>query len=330
MRSFRFAAFVLPLAAVVTLVGCGSSTASPSTTSTPPAAGTPPPAGTPPAVPTPKPIATPVITGSVAGVINGHTIPLSTYRTFLSLAVHGSAGQPNVKIKTLAQQTKQEVIYDELVAEYAATHGITITNAQLDQREKQDEAQSGGPKAFQQRLKQFGLTLADYRTLVRPNLLAAKVEQKLFPVKTKLEPVAHVEHILIAPKPTGKPARTDAQARALANSILAQIQKGASFAVLARKYSDDPGSASRGGDLGKVYPGQMVPSFNKASFNLPVGKPAVIHSRFGYHVIEVLSRGKAPGQPTQAQSQQEQTKFLAWLKAQQKKASIKWVAQVKG
>ena len=106
-----------------------------------------------------------------------------------------------------------------------------------------------------------------------------------------------VRHILIGDSETkgGPSPRTAAQALAKAQSIEAQLQKGANFATLAKADSDDPGSKAKGGELGEIVPGQTVPEFDAALKNLPVGKISPpIHTRFGYHIVEVEARTTMP------------------------------------
>jgi peptidyl-prolyl cis-trans isomerase D len=68
-----------------------------------------------------------------------------------------------------------------------------------------------------------------------------------------------------------------------------QLKNGADFAALAKKYSDDPGSASKGGDLGRIEPGDMVKPFQDALFSLDKEGALVgpVKTRFGYHIIEL-------------------------------------------
>ena len=81
---------------------------------------------------------------------------------------------------------------------------------------------------------------------------------------------AKSRHILIQVAP-GADAKTDAAAKAKAEDILKQLQKGANFADLAKKYSDDPGSKDSGGELGFAQRGHMVPEFDKAIFTQKIG-----------------------------------------------------------
>jgi parvulin-like peptidyl-prolyl isomerase len=70
--------------------------------------------------------------------------------------------------------------------------------------------------------------------------------------------------------------------------IRQQIENGADFEDMAKKYSDDKPSADKGGDLGVVSRGQTVPPFEKVAFELPVGKLSQpVETDFGYHLIQV-------------------------------------------
>jgi peptidyl-prolyl cis-trans isomerase D len=98
----------------------------------------------------------------------------------------------------------------------------------------------------------------------------------------------HARHILIQLSPD---ADEDAKAAALeqAHSIVSRLHNGEDFAALAKELSDDPGSASNGGDLGFFSRGLMTPEFETAVFELQAGelsKP--VKSAFGFHIIELV------------------------------------------
>jgi parvulin-like peptidyl-prolyl isomerase len=313
-----FRTVVLPLSFVLLVaVGCGSSTS----TSAPTAVATQP-------VP-----ATPVITGGpVAAVVNGKKVPTSIYQLLLNLSQRQTGTQPGTpppNIKAIAKQTMDSVVIDEIIRQYAVAHHIAVSNGEIAQQELNDSAQLGGQKGFEARLKQLGLTRAQYKELIVPSLLGQKVEKQVAPPSTKPQPVADVRHILISPHTSGANKRTLAQAHALAVNLLNQLEHGASFAALAKKYSDDPGSSKVGGEYKKVTPGEMVPQFDHASFAQPLHKPEIIQTQFGYHIIEVLSRSVAPPSAT-AQQQLQRSKFLAWINVQLKKAKVQRLAKVKG
>lgn len=97
-------------------------------------------------------------------------------------------------------------------------------------------------------------------------------------------------HILI--KPEG--SVTLEKAKAQIDSLKKLIEsKTAKFDDLARTTSQDPGSATKGGDLGWFREGMMVPPFNDACFNGNKGDLKVVETQFGVHLIEVLDQGPA-------------------------------------
>jgi peptidyl-prolyl cis-trans isomerase SurA len=83
----------------------------------------------------------------------------------------------------------------------------------------------------------------------------------------------------------------DAQARQMAGQLRERILAGADFAELAREHSDDRASGARGGDLGWVEPGMMVPAFEQAMDALEPGEISEpVQSEFGWHLVQVLER----------------------------------------
>jgi peptidyl-prolyl cis-trans isomerase D len=108
---------------------------------------------------------------------------------------------------------------------------------------------------------------------------------------------AQSRHILIS-VPEGADAKTDAAAKAKAESVLKQLQAGGSWTALAKKYSDDPGSKDKGGELGFMSKNaQLVPEFLNALFTQKVGDIAIVKSHYGYHIIQVEERQSAHTKP---------------------------------
>jgi len=96
-----------------------------------------------------------------------------------------------------------------------------------------------------------------------------------------------VKHILI--KTTE--IRSDTAAKLLIDDLSQQIKNGADFSALAKTYSDDPGSARSGGELGWVSPGQMVPEFETAMDATTINKISTpFRSSFGWHILTVMNR----------------------------------------
>jgi peptidyl-prolyl cis-trans isomerase D len=107
-----------------------------------------------------------------------------------------------------------------------------------------------------------------------------------------------VSHILIKTPLPAPGAKEDekavAAARAKAEDILKQLKAGGDFAKLAEKYSDDPGSAKSGGELGWIGRGRTVPEFEKAAFSLGKGQTSdLVKSSYGFHIIRVEDKQQA-------------------------------------
>jgi peptidyl-prolyl cis-trans isomerase D len=92
--------------------------------------------------------------------------------------------------------------------------------------------------------------------------------------------------------PDAKEGHSDDEARRLAQGILERLKQGADFAALAKKESEDKGSAPSGGDLGCFGRGRMMPEFENAAFSLAAGETTSepVKSSAGYHIIRISSR----------------------------------------
>jgi parvulin-like peptidyl-prolyl isomerase len=94
-------------------------------------------------------------------------------------------------------------------------------------------------------------------------------------------------HILIK-VPEGESSDVEGKAKGKAEEILKEIRGGADFAEMARKYSEDPGSAANGGDLGYFKRGTMVKEFEEKAFAMNPGEISdPVRTKYGYHIIKV-------------------------------------------
>lgn len=109
----------------------------------------------------------------------------------------------------------------------------------------------------------------------------------------KTPEMVNASHILIK---TAQDAAQPELTKALdqARQIKAELDKGGDFAKLAEKYSDDPGSKTKGGELGFFSRERMVPEFSQVAFALGPGQVSEpVKSRFGYHIIKIIDRREA-------------------------------------
>ncbi len=118
--------------------------------------------------------------------------------------------------------------------------------------------------------------LLEYYNQVKEDLVAAEVRE--------------ASHILLMLNEADSDAVVNEKEQ-LAKSLKARIMAGESFAALAREYSQDPGSASDGGDLGEVEKGMMVAPFEEVLFNLEVGEVSdPVRTTFGWHIIKLTAK----------------------------------------
>jgi peptidyl-prolyl cis-trans isomerase D len=113
----------------------------------------------------------------------------------------------------------------------------------------------------------------------------------------KTEEEVKTRHILISSK-AGADAQTDTAAKAKAEDVLKQLQGGAKFADLAKKYSEDPGSKDAGGELPLMPTAQLDAAYAKAAMALAPGQTSgLVKSAFGYHIIQTEQKQAAGTKP---------------------------------
>ena len=143
-----------------------------------------------------------------------------------------------------------------------------------------------------------------------------------------------VRHILIALDKDGKPvdptkgnAVDYATSKALADRLYGELEGGADFAALAKKYSNDPGSKDSGGQL-TITRGQTVPAFDSTAFLLTTKKVSrPVKTEFGYHVIQPVSDVK-PGTTTSLKDARAQIESQL-LEPRKQELITKWAEETK-
>lgn len=229
-----------------------------------------------------------------------------------------ASGQPFPEdpaiLNQLYEQALETRINELLLLQAAARDSVAARDAAVRQRVDQELARQrqalGGAQALEQALRAQGLSLAEYRDeLVRQvqrqdvieSFMARIQQQRRPPPVTEEEARRYFEsqrdrigerpasisfeQVVIAPKPSDS-AREEALQRA--QDVLRRIQDGESFEQVARRFSEDPGTRDRGGDLGWFRRGQMVPEFERAAYSLPPGAVSgIVETSFGFHIIKV-------------------------------------------
>jgi peptidyl-prolyl cis-trans isomerase C len=179
-----------------------------------------------------------------------------------------------------AQKLPLEQIYPMLLDRLV--DGMLITEAGRKEHLEQDPELQVRLKRYEDRLIQEAYLNQAIKAAETEDQLKARY-QTFAKDKAGREEV-HAQHILV---------KTEDEAK----SVIAELDKGADFGELAKKYSTDP-SASSGGDLGYFGHDDMVKAFTDAAFALPKGQysKTPVKTEFGWHVIKVKDRraGKPP------------------------------------
>jgi peptidyl-prolyl cis-trans isomerase SurA len=211
----------------------------------------------------------------------------------------------------LRRQILNSMIDDKLVYAQSEIDSIIITDEEITQRIDYQinvfQQQYGSVQRIEE---MYGMSIErirrELRDDVRKNLMVQRMQQTKFAsieasrreveefFDTYKDSIGQIPekltiyHIFRNPKANERIKKISHE---LAQSLLDSIKAGADFAAIATKYSDDPGSASQGGDLGFVKRGVFYPEFETAAFALDEGEISnVVESPVGFHIIQLLER----------------------------------------
>jgi foldase protein PrsA len=170
----------------------------------------------------------------------------------------------------------QQLLYEKVLSKK-----YTVTDKELNDKVAQLKKDLGSN--FQMALAQYGYKNEnDLKTTMKVGMLQEKAAMQDIKVTDKelqdyynnYKPDIQARHILVADEAT-------------ANDVKKQLDAGAKFEDLAKKYSTDTATKDNGGDLGWFGTGKMDPDFEKAAFALKVNEiSAPVKTQYGYHIIQ--------------------------------------------
>ncbi len=245
--------------------------------------------------------------GPLAAKVNGEGIPLAVFEASLKSY---QAAQVELGQKSTPEDQHKAVLDDlvdqVLLAQAAAQAGHQVDDAALQDRLTQLASEAGGDQALADWQNKNGYTSDSFKAALLIQMTAAwERDQIVSAVPTTADQV-HARQILVF----------DAT---LADTIEQKLVSGSDFATLALQY--DP---KTGGDLGWFPRGYLTqPEVETAAFALDAGKYSqVIHSKIGYHIIQMIERDQKHAlSPDALQLFQHQT-LQKWLDDQRAKAQI--------
>ena len=244
--------------------------------------------------------ATPVATSEpLAASVNGEGIPLAEYQAGLVQfqAARGTEPTPEEKKRVL-----QDLIDGELLAQGAAEKGFTVDAALMQEHIQQ----LGGEQALNDWIATNGYTRGGFREALARSIAAAWMRDQIVNALPKTAEQVHARQILL----------TSAEE---ANQVLAQLQAGSSFENLALEYD-----ALTAGDLGWFARGILPdPQIEEAAFNLQPGEySAVIQTRVGYHILQVIARDPQRILDPQALKILQSKAVADWLEERRNQSTI--------
>ncbi|MGD1020007.1 MAG: peptidylprolyl isomerase [Verrucomicrobiia bacterium] len=207
----------------------------------------------------------------------------------------------------------QQSLLDELIGrQLILQQGNKQIPADIDKKVQdqidQMKTRMGGDDEFNKTLADTGVTLAQYTRQLRDNIIIRETIQSVIDKQVKISPedarafydsnpdqfkqpeLVRASHILIRCSPDATD-EVKKEKRAQIDAALALVKGGDKFADVAKKVSEDPGSAEKGGDLGYFPRGRMVPEFDTAVFSLKSNEVSgVITTQYGYHILQVTGR----------------------------------------
>ncbi len=219
-----------------------------------------------------------------------HDITIQRLRAYVTAGL--TVSEKEAREQFLKSGTKIKFDYAVISAD-DIRKSINPTDAELESFFKKNAARYANAVPEQRVISYFAFTPNDVPGGVQqPTQQEIEAYYNAHKNEYSVPEQAKSRHILIQ-VPQGADAKTDAAAKAKAQDVLNQIQKGANFADLAKKYSDDPGSKDSGGELGFAQRGHMVPEFDNAIFTQKIGDTKIIKTQYGYHIVQVEERTAA-------------------------------------
>jgi len=240
------------------------------------------------------------------------------FRLNLDMRRIGSPLSPEQKAK-LAQAIIEKEIVRELMYQEGKASGRGISQESI-QKELEDFKEAYGKgEGFQQALKQRGISEDELKKgievdLIAKNLLDERIKGKVHITDTQVKKfyedkkenfkrpesfrashifVAYVPFEVVKKTPQAEIKEVAGKYREAAkkkiDEVYSKVKAGENFGELAKQYSEDAGSAEKGGDLDFMYMGVFDPPFDKAIKDMKVGETSgIVETEFGYHIIRLI------------------------------------------
>ncbi|MBI3448794.1 MAG: peptidylprolyl isomerase [Acidobacteria bacterium] len=260
------------------------------------------------------PSAIPKDPAAVVAKVNGVTITAKDFdeatREFL-MQQGAPPNLPDEQMKQVHTAVMDALVGTELAYQKSQAEGIKVSQKDVDEAVAESKKNFPDEAKWEENMKAQGIDkdaflLSINRNLAINKLIQTNVFEKItvtdadakayydqHPQEMQKPEEVRASHILVR-LPQGTTDDQKKAAKARIDEAAKKAKAGEDFAALAKTYSQDPGSAEQGGDLGFFPKGKMVPAFDAVAFTLKVGQISdVVETQFGYHVIKVTDRHAA-------------------------------------
>jgi peptidyl-prolyl cis-trans isomerase D len=222
-----------------------------------------------------------------------HDITIQRLRAYVTAGV--TVGEKAAREQYLKENTKIKFQY-AVISSDDVRKSINPTDTELESFFKKNASRYANAVPEQRTIEYFAFTPNDLPGGVQqPTQQEIQAYYNTHKSEYSVPEQAKARHILIQLAPNAD-AKADAAAKAKAEDVLKELQKGGNWTELAKKDSDDPGSKDNGGELGFARRGMMVPQFDNAIFSQKIGDIKIIKTQYGYHVVQVEERTAAHAQ----------------------------------
>ncbi|HHO55212.1 MAG TPA: hypothetical protein ENK21_02400 [Trueperaceae bacterium] len=241
--------------------------------------------------------------------IDGQEITKTDFDERFSFFISDMAAKQNMQLplteeaKAALEELKpaflEQFLTEQVVLKLAKERGYELPEGYVDAQLQNLKDQFDDEESYQQGIIDAGIPSEDFlKNLIKEAYLSSQVvtqmrdDLEIPDWRVELYYATHADEFKSPEQACARHILVETEEEAL--DIIKQLKDGAGFSEMAKEHSLDPGSGSRGGDLGCFPRGAMVPSFNDAAFSLElntVSEP--IKSQFGYHIISVSERKEA-------------------------------------
>jgi parvulin-like peptidyl-prolyl isomerase len=286
-------------------------------------------------------------------IFEGGEVTLGELQEFAQQSGAGELSPESPQYEAIVAQLMPQLVEIEIAKAYAQEQGITVSEGEVneeievlkDQIAQQAQAQGQDVdrgEAFEGALQQAGLTEEQLREQLREQLPVQEVQERVTgdagPSQEEVERFYEENKAAQFTSPETRCAKHilfNKDQREQAEEVKGRLQDGGDFAQLAQEFSQDPGSAENGGDLGCLGRGETVPDFEEAVFGAERGEiVGPVETEVGYHLIEVTDIREEATQPlseVEAQIRDQLTteaqteEFTAWLQRQKEQRNVKYL-----